>query len=321
MKIESNDPIMAAMRFQLAAVKQHFIHVLILQSRNDNNSAAQITKIDSVDLPSAMQLVDLLVRAKTEFDLCSNTTELLQTFPRPGFSNTEIRQSEQLLETNISNALSIAMSATQSANTQIHDLTVQSFKLRSDYSNWLRTWSEKMEPDYVTCSPLKDDQSQWLDCLFANMMVMIDQTMIHSLVQYRSGNDRLADLTWEVSGAAMMQATAITNHLAKRGLAANPMRTISTELRIAMHSTTTDPINAIQLDKKLAAHCVEIGSAGKHVLSGTEFEQIADRLTSYFDAVVNWSKGETLPNIPNPCRDFGRTRSLYLDPNALSRTA
>ena len=64
------EKLQAVIGLQLVAVQQHFIHVLIFQERGDHKSAAQITRIDSVDLPIIMQLVDRLVARKIEPQIC-----------------------------------------------------------------------------------------------------------------------------------------------------------------------------------------------------------------------------------------------------------
>ena len=51
------------LRLQLAAVQQHFIHVLLLRAWKEEAVADRITSIDSVDLPNAMRIVDCLVSA------------------------------------------------------------------------------------------------------------------------------------------------------------------------------------------------------------------------------------------------------------------
>ena len=51
------------LRLELAAVQQHFIHVLLLRAWTEEAVANRITSIDAVDLPNAMRIVDCLVSA------------------------------------------------------------------------------------------------------------------------------------------------------------------------------------------------------------------------------------------------------------------
>ena len=73
-----NDHLLRALRIQLAAVKQHFIHVLTLEAREATASAAEITRIDSVDLPNVMRLVDHLICSGRTVNLCSSSKDLFE---------------------------------------------------------------------------------------------------------------------------------------------------------------------------------------------------------------------------------------------------
>jgi len=90
-----------ALRLQLAAIKQHFIHILILEAREDKESAASINRIDSIDLPCAMMIIERLVSTSRPLNIYSESDQYLQALPAPGFSNSEIIASEQLLEKSI----------------------------------------------------------------------------------------------------------------------------------------------------------------------------------------------------------------------------
>ena len=60
-----NDDVLCSLNrvlgLQLAAVQQHFIHVLMLRAWNEEAVADRITSIDAVDLPNAMRIVDHVV--------------------------------------------------------------------------------------------------------------------------------------------------------------------------------------------------------------------------------------------------------------------
>jgi hypothetical protein len=318
-----NDHLLRALRIQLAAVKQHFIHVLTLEAREDTGSAAQITRIDSVDLPNAMQLVDHLISNGRAFDLCLSSKDLLESLPMPGFSNSEIAAAEQLLETELSSAFEICLKDPGILlDTTSRTLLSLSHSSRSEYQIWLSNWVEQPETAYPQRSPLSVAQSEAIDVLFANMMVMIDQTMIHLFVQLHAGQKSLAEMTWEVSGAAMMQATALTKSLAERGLAANPKCAIkSWPHKVPLHTISLDPSAAFAADREFASHCWKIGLISERALANTEFSEIAEQVTSYFRAVIRWVEGTSLPNIPNPCRDFGRTRELYLSSEPIAKVS
>ncbi|MEX0827685.1 MAG: hypothetical protein WD005_01910, partial [Haliea sp.] len=309
MSDDVGDQLHSALRNQLAAVKQHFVHVLILEAREDSESAEKIASIDSVDLPNTMQFVDYLVCKNYAIDICKSSKNLLETMPSPGFSNHEIAASERQLETELGTALERALRGTDCSFDQwLHGLLSTSHGSRASYHTWLSQYGCHTESNGPVRLELTEAKARSIDTMFANMMVMIDQTMIHAFVQYNAGQNALADLTWEVSGAAMMQAADITKRLAQRGLCADPKKAANLyPQHVPEHDIHSDPIKAFEADRKLAAHSSRIGRSAEEALADTEFAGIANQLATYFYAVALWSEGSVLPDIPNPCRDFGRT--------------
>jgi len=112
----------------------------------------------------------------------------------------------------------------------------------------LSAWSETPEPDYVPTVPLEAEQASWIDSLFANMMTVIDQSLFHAFVQRHHGNYKCADIAWEISGAAMMYATELTQRLAARGLAAAPLIAASSANSVAMPILSSNPETAKSAD-------------------------------------------------------------------------
>jgi hypothetical protein len=311
--------IVETLRLQLAAVKQHFIHVLILEARGDKASATLINSIDSVDLPNAMQLVENLVSGSDTFSLCANTDHLLQTMPMAGFTNSEIIVAEQRLENAI--IASLQRCLPDPPNETINHLVTKSLEPRAAYAAKLTDWKRQPERSYVNTTPLSDEQSQSIDCLFANMMVVIDQTMTHAFTHRLNGDSESAAAAWEVSGAAMMQATALTNKLAARGLVASPAKAVEIGDPVALPVISKDPAHASAADRGLAEHCTRLCDQCEPVLHNTEFGPVFTKAKAFFESACRWTSGNTLLKIPNPCRDFDRTIEVYVRNKDLDQTA
>ena len=314
-----NSATFEALRLQLAAVKQHFIHVLILEARGDKNNSASINNIDSVDLPSAMQMVEHLVSTSEIFGLFDNPDHLLQAMPMPGFSNSEILASECRLEEAIGRAIRHCLQVTTKET--VYSLMSKSIAPRSSYLDRLAAWEKKPEPEYVDHLSLTAEQSWWIDTVFANLMVIIDQGMVHAFAYRHIGDPESAAAAWEVSGAAMMQATGLTKCLAARGLAANPSRIPKMAGAVALPPFSIDPKLAKVADRSLAEHYVDVCGQCEQVLDGTEFGPLVAKAKAYFEAAAIWNNGDRLPNIPNPCRDFERTLAVYVRSDNLGQTA
>lgn len=322
------DALQTLLRVQLTAVQQHFIHVLILQARGNHAFADRITAIDNTDLSVAMQLVELLVaRNVTPLD-CDSVTGSVSSMPRPGFTDEAIRASEAALETELVSALKNALAvAVENEGDGAGDLVVRALHPRADYEVWLRrepgsqAQSGSPAADGVDGDDLGEDAGVALNGLFADLMTVIVQDLIHAFVHRQAGNRARADIAWEISGAAMMMATQITRLLAKRRQAPAPQTAsgASSSVRVLRVELTTD--DALRQDRVLARHCMENAGNCAGALKGTEFEPVARQCRDYFASVAVWSDGNSLPDMPNPCRDFERTLDLYVRPVAQPHSA
>ena len=96
---------------------------------------------------------------------------------------------------------------------------------RAACRDWLRRRLEH-PCDEVSRGGLANPAKHGLDSLFANLMVMIDQSLVHAVVHWHRGESDLADSAWEMSGAAMMHATSVVNTLAPHHVAPDPVRAV-----------------------------------------------------------------------------------------------
>lgn len=322
------DALQAFLRVQLTAVQQHFIHVLILQARGNHAFAERITAIDNTDLSVAMQLVELLVAQNISPLDCDSLTDPVSSMPRTGFTDEAILVSETALETELADALKNALAiAAENEGDGAGDLLVRALRPRADYEVWLRreagsqARSGSPAADAPAVDGLGEDAGLALNGMFANLMTVIVQDLIHAFVHRRAGKGARADIAWEISGAAMMMATQITRLLAKHRQAPAPqMASVASSTVCALRiDLTTD--DALRRDRVLARHCMENAGNCIGTLNGTEFEPVARQCRDYFASVVVWRDGDSLPDMPNPCRDFERTLDLYVRPVAQPHSA
>lgn len=306
----------------LMAVKQHFIHVLILEARGDKANAARITAIDSVDLPLAMQTIDWLL-AHALLPQSHETDEAFaDSMPHPGYLEAEIWRSEQALETRLTSALEDGRDSLIPKDTYfVHDLIAQARAPRSKYGRWLKRNLESGSTRGEPSLPPERDEILWIDCLFANLMVLIEQGLIHAFVHRHSGDKTLANTAWEISGAAMMQATQITKLLAEHGLAPAPRNAVLSSLPVNRPLIGLRSDQALANDKALAKHIAWVAERCGPIPGMTDLGTSVQQMQSFFEAAANWNEGEPLRYIVNPCRDFERTLTLYMKPPGSEKIA
>jgi bacterioferritin (cytochrome b1) len=302
----------SVLRLQLTAVQQHFIHVLILKAWGDEETAAGITAIDNVDLPNAMRIVDFIVSGGALPRLSVDQRSLAEHMPTPGSSYERIFAAERRLERRLIDVLQVGERAVATLGSQeVVHLILDPLSARDSYEQWIQ---EQIAAGPRTSEPveqLSTDAMASLDTLFAYLMVVIEQGLVHSFVHWHSGQKKLADFAWQMSGAAMMQATEITKFLALRHSAPAPAEAV------VPNSVPWPRIGgtweeALMLDRALAERCRAAAERAEEDLSETEFGSVCRDSAAYFHALINWQPKFEQPEFNNPCRDFERVLREYV---------
>ena len=295
---------------QLAAVQQHFIHVLMLGAWNEDAVADRITSIDAVDLPNAMRIVDYVVSTGHLPGLASDRRTLAANMPRPGGSVDAVCAAELQLDCRLGDVLtSVERELRPRAGHVPLELVSIPLESRTDYQDWLRQRLEH-PGDGVKPRELAEPARSGLDALFANLMVTINQTLVHAFVHWHGGEPDLADNAWEMSGAAMMHATGIVNSLALRHVAPDPRRAVM-QGTVALPCVAAAPPDALASDHLLAERCRAAAQQAAIAQEDAELAATCGRVKIYYDELVCWRPGRKLPRIDNPCVDFGRVLREY----------
>ena len=290
---------------QLAAVQQHFIHVLMLRAWNEEAIADRITSIDAVDLPNAMRIVDHVVSTGYLPPLASDHRTSAGNMPRPGESLNAVYAAEMRLDCRLTDVLTSAeRELTPYGGNVPIDLVSIPLESRTSYRDWLRQQLEH-PCDGVKPGELADPAKLGLDSLFANLMVMINQTLVHAFVHWHRGTCDLANSVWEMSGAAMMHAAGIVKALALRHVAPDPARAVI-HGKIALPCVAAAPSDALASDRLLAERCYAAARQAAIVQEEADLAATCDRIENYYGELVRWRAGQKLPQLENPCLDFER---------------
>lgn len=300
------------LRLQLTAVKQHFIHLLILEAWGDEETAQGIAAVDRVDLPNALRLVDFMVSRDDPPDLRGDDPSQAALMPEPGSSYAALFAAERSLETRLTRALrageeTVAASGVGAAM----PLISEPLSARGPYQRWLE--SRSAEGRATTPSPraLRGGAGASLDALFAHLLVIIEQGLVHSFVHWHRGRAAQADAAWEVSGAAMMQAAAITKLLAARRLAPKPAAAARAG-EVPSPCIGRGSPEAARLDRRLFERCRALAERTGDLLSESEFARLCRDCELYYAAARDWRPGQELPRIDNPCRGFERVLRAFV---------
>ena len=296
---------------QLAAVQQHFIHVLMLRAWDEETAANRIASIDAVDLPNAMRIVDCVVSTGRVPTLASDHRTLAGNMPEPGDSLDAICAAERKLEYRVGAVLtSVSRELMPCTGDVPIDLVTIPLKGRAAYRDWLERQPEHPCDEASQGGPT-NPAKLGLDSLFANLMVMINQTLVHAFVHWHRGEFDLADSVWETSGAAMMHATSIVNSLAPRHVAPSPAHAVM-EGHVAPPSVAAARSAALENDRLLAERCRAAAQRAAIVQHEADLATACGRIETYYGELIGWRPGQTLPRMDNPCVDFERVLGEYV---------
>ena len=229
------DTLNDVLRWELTAVHQQFIHFLALREWGDDETANRILKVDFVDFPNAMRIIDYLVETRTPIEIGSRHFT-------PGTDYRNILLSEQAMELRLSAAIAKANCTGHRARALISTAE----EPRESYAAWL---TERLNgaARKKTVATLAGSETAGVT---AHLIALIDQTMVHAFM-HRHGGDRAgADGAWASSGAAMMHLTELVHLFAAH-------RTVPIPGEIPAPQIAGELAEAFDLDCQLAASCAD----------------------------------------------------------------
>jgi bacterioferritin (cytochrome b1) len=183
----------ALLRIELTVVHQQFFHALALRQWHETVIADRLMAVDAEDFKNAMQIIDQLVTEGCSIYLESHRFT-------PGSDIVAILRAEHRLEVGFAEFLGGVSVSTPEARSRVNRATAP----RQAYQTWLENELAKTSGIGVI-----DDTGEAVAEMMAHLIALIEQAMVHAFVLWHQ-DDRLgADLAWQISGAAMLYATAI----------------------------------------------------------------------------------------------------------------
>ena len=165
----------------------------MLRAWGEEAAADRITAIDGVDLPNAMRIVDCVVSTGHLPALAGDHRTLAGIMPEPGNSLDAVWAAERKLECRMGDVLaSVSRELMPCTGDVPIDFVTIPLEGRAAYRDWLERQPEHPCDEASRGGPT-DPAKLGLDSLFANLMVMINQTLVHAFVHWHRGEFDLAD--------------------------------------------------------------------------------------------------------------------------------
>ena len=267
------------LRCEMTAVHQQFIHVLVLRDWGETESAERIMKVDRVDFPNAMKIIDYLVSVKAPINL--HGTDF-----KPGRTHHGILAAEFDVEQRFAEVIE------QGDCTDIRprELFAAAKAPRRYYLQWLNTQLDSL--------PLEEDASadhtQGTARLFGYLLTIIEQSLVHAFVHYHKDRTDFADTAWSTSGAAMMQATAFVHLYAARRTVPFPEHVPSPQIQYQI-------AGILDSDIQLAHRCAAEATEAAVTCSDAEINTLCRQIADSYTRLVEFKPGAThSPSNLNP---------------------
>jgi hypothetical protein len=274
--------LIALLRVQLTAVHQQFIHVLALRRRGDAERASRIYEIDRADFPIVLKILNHVTRHHHPLRLASAP-------PTPGWPLAPLLRAEIAAENRMSAVL--ANPPTDAVGARVFAATLTP---RSGYRKWLESELASVDGD-----PAKPPITSYsaADLLFSWLIRTIEQTMVHAFVHWHQGRHDAADISWAISGMAMMQATSLVNALADLDAVPAPFDVGLPE--VAMRSD-----EAIHRDTRLAHELAEAAVESVRRIAESPLTPICAQVAGYSRALADWKPLRPHPAVASCAPSF-----------------
>ncbi|MEM9148306.1 MAG: hypothetical protein AAGC57_19245 [Pseudomonadota bacterium] len=178
----------------LTAVSQQFFHMLRLGKLGQQEVSARLKQVDDIDFPNAMQIIDLLLSH-------GHAVAIQPHRIAPAKSLHAILRTELRFELRLKAFLETLDLQSLDAQARL----AQAHAPRDAYRDWLsesvmRTPANP-EPAAVGPQTLR---------LVTVLLQLMEQTLLHAFALWQDGQRTQASTTWQISGAAMLYLTTLS---------------------------------------------------------------------------------------------------------------
>ena len=252
---EDRDQLLRLLRLEMTAVHQQFFHMLALRQWQDEALLPRLNEVDTADFKNALKIAEWLIAA-------GHPLRLEEQRFQPGSDLPSMRAAEQRMEREMA-ALLADLTVSETA---ARDLVAGAMAARVGYLDWLAA-----ENSGAGDGQAGDATDPALAVLLAELIVLIEQAMLHAFVQWHRGTAAAADTAWRLSGAAMIYATA----LVKQGVATGTVPQPGPVPPIVVAETCQA---AIEADRQAAGRVIAAARRGAAALGDAKMARLCRRI-------------------------------------------
>ena len=305
----------AVLRWNLTAVDQYFIHILVLRSWDDGETARDIAAVNNADFPNAMRVLDHIIAMGGRPELCAADEPFTHRLPVIGGSYAAMFDADLALEGRLYETFDAArVAVSDRGDARAEALVADALSRRRPHTAWLdgrRRAAAAPSPDPA---PLFGDATEHLNRLLAELIVALEQALAHAFVLWHAGEEDPASAIWSASFDAMMHGKAIVALFGAEGTAPSLAGAAASDSLEGPRVGGT-VAEALALERDVAERCRASADAAAASLDGGDTAMICRRIAAYYARLAEWLRANAGPAgaFPGAVRSFRTLREKFVD--------
>lgn len=309
-----HDRLNAVLRWDLTAVNQYFLHIMVLHAWGDGETARDIAKVNNADVANAMRVLDHIVAAGGRPALDTADAPFTMRLPVIGGSYAAMFDADLALENRLREKFDAAGAALAGCGDACAEtLVADALSRRQPHAAWLDGKRRAAPAPSPAPAPLFGDATEQLNRLLAELVVAIEQALAHAFVIWHSGDEARASAVWTVSFDTMMHGKAIVDLFGAAGTAPS-LRAVAAAGDIEGPRVGGTVAEALALERDTAERCRSIAEAAATSLDG-DAARICQAIGAYYARLADWlgAGAEPADAYPGDVRSFRRQRERFID--------
>jgi bacterioferritin (cytochrome b1) len=306
----------AALRGELTAVSQYFIHILVLRAWGDPESARGLEPVNDADFPNAMRIVDHVLAGKALPELCAAGEPFARHLPVVGDDRLRMLAADLELERRLLETLGAARAGLEGSGDPIAQrLVADAESRRRPHIAWLEAeLGARAGPSDGHPSFPSGDAAASLNGLLAHLIVALEQALVHAFVAWHAGERSLADALWTISYGAMIHATSIVDLFGAEKTAPSFVGAAAFD-DLECPRVASDFAQVVALERGVASRCRRRAETAAGLVADGAANAVCREAVAHFDRIAGWLETGIPPvsKFPGNLRSFQRLREAYVD--------
>lgn len=309
-----HDRLNAVLRWDLTAVNQYFLHIMVLHAWGDGETARDIARVNNADVANTMRVLEHIVAAGGRPELCTAEEPFTARLPVIGGSHADMYDADLALEGRLYQAFEAVRAPLAIAgDAHAEALVADALSRREPHAAWLDDKRRATPAPADDAEPLFGDATEHLNRLLAELVVAVEQALAHAFVLWHAGDEARASTVWTASFDTMMHGKSIVDLFGAAGTAPSLMA-VAAEGDIEGPRVGRTVAEALALERATADRC-RVGAATAGAALDGDAARICQAIGAYYARLADWlgDGAEPVDAYPGDVRSFRRQRERFID--------